>query len=184
MILMADNPEPAILPQLGVWQCGDELQVSSAFPNVPMFLSDAWCFESPVDFQSADRSGKGGLELRHRVRNHDDVNLITSVTAEPGSVEFSSRLVWDDKSRIRRPADIVNPNICWQLKRSPNFMSRPDPYPDFVSRCFIFTHGGLTFLVRRTPRPGCRCTTYQVPTCPRLDRKAGRNTVRINLRFP
>ena len=51
------------------------------------------------------------------------------------------------------PADLLEPNLCWQLRRAPGFASAPDPYPEFVKRCFIFTERGRTFLDKTTRLP-------------------------------
>jgi hypothetical protein len=53
------------------------------------------------------------------------------------------------------PAAYPTLNICWQLRRAPGFASKPDPYPEFVKRCFIYTDKGRTFLgeTRRLPSP-------------------------------
>ncbi|HXG24005.1 MAG TPA: hypothetical protein VNJ09_05565, partial [Chthonomonadales bacterium] len=41
-------------------------------------------------------------------------------------------------------------NLCWQLVRAPSFASAPNPYPEFIKRCFIFTEKGVTFLDKTT----------------------------------
>jgi hypothetical protein len=38
------------------------------------------------------------------------------------------------------------PNLCWQVRRAENFRSAPDPYPQFVERCFTYTEEGFTLL--------------------------------------
>ena len=38
-------------------------------------------------------------------------------------------------------------NLCWQLRHAPAFASAPDPYPEFIRRCFIFTPKGREFLL-------------------------------------
>lgn len=49
-LVTADNPNPKSLPTLGVW-VDDKLSatkkltmVSAAFPNVPGFVCDSWCY--------------------------------------------------------------------------------------------------------------------------------------------
>jgi hypothetical protein len=44
-------------------------------------------------------------------------------------------------------------NVCWQLRRAALFASQPEPYPEFVRRCFIFTDQGRTFLPDTERRP-------------------------------
>ena len=148
MIISANNPDPKNLPTLGVWQENNLILVSAEFPNVPDFTCDSWCYESNVDFVDARALGKGAIELRHRDRTQPYVLIITTVTPEPGAVEFSARIELDlDKyPDAKMPQTPPGLNLCWQLRRSPSFMSKPDPYPEFVKRCFIFTKNGMTFL--------------------------------------
>ena len=148
MILEAINPDPAILPTLGVWQSedGEMTYVSSAFPKVPDFTCDSWCYESAVDFIGARDLGQGRIELRHQVREREGMVLVTEVIPHPGAVEFAARAELDQDPPVPVQDPPLTPNLCWQLKRAPNFASRPDPYPEFVERCFIFTETGLTFL--------------------------------------
>ncbi|MEK7396604.1 MAG: hypothetical protein AAB116_06670 [Candidatus Poribacteria bacterium] len=148
VIIGANNPDPENLPTLGVWQENDLILVSAKFPNVPDFTCDSWCYESNVDFVDAKALGKGAIELRHRDRSQPYVLIITTVTPEPGAVEFSARIELDlDKyPDAKMPQTPTWLNLCWQLRRSPLFASKPDPYPEFVKRCFIFTENGMTFL--------------------------------------
>ena len=148
VIISANNPDPENLPTLGVWQESDLILVSAKFPNVPDSTCDSWCYESNVDFVDVKALGKGAIELRHRDRSQPYVLIITAVTPEPGAVEFSARVELDlDKyPDAKIPQTPTWLNLCWQLRRSPLFASKPDPYPEFVKRCFIFTENGMTFL--------------------------------------
>lgn len=56
MIFEAANPDPRAIPQLGVWERGKELMVSSGFSNVPLLICDSWCYESAVDFVEGKRN--------------------------------------------------------------------------------------------------------------------------------
>jgi dienelactone hydrolase len=150
MIVTATNPEPARLPTLGVWQRDELTLVSARFPNVPDFTCDSWCYESDVDFVGATALDGGGVELRHRMRETPNVLWVTTVTPDPGAVEFTARIVVESGEP---PAWVPCPNLCWQLRRAPLFASAPDPYPEFVKRCFIFTREGVTFLDRTERRP-------------------------------
>jgi len=151
LTVTAKNPDPQRLPTLGVWMDkksspGRELpMVSAAFPNVPGFVCDSWCYESALEFLGARALTGGALELRHRVNEQSNVIFVTTVTPEPGAVEFLIRATTD---RPPLPASLLTPNLCWQLRRAPGFCSAPDPYPEFVKRCFIFTEKGRTFLDR------------------------------------
>ncbi len=146
------NPNPTVLPTLGLWQRGKETLVSAAFPNVPGFVCDAWCYESAMDFVGSRGLAGGKLELRHRLRDSQHVLIVTTVTPEPGAVEFAARAEVDESVAGALPASLPTPNLCWQLRRAPSFASAPDPYPEFVKRCFMFTEKGRTFLHETTRR--------------------------------
>jgi len=150
----ADNPDPGSLPTLGLWMWEDRPMVAATFPNLPDFTCDSWCYESETDFLGAEPGEGGALVLRHRLRQYPKVTLVTTVTPLPGAVEFLARLeVADDAGEL--PDYLITPNLCWQLRRAPSFASAPDPFPEFVKRCFIFTREGLTFLdkTERLPIP-------------------------------
>ncbi len=151
-LVIANNPQPAQLPTLGVRESKEFgpkslTMVWASFPNVPNFRCESWCYESEVDFDRATALDGGRIELRHRIPNTSAI-LVTVVTPEPGAVEFVARAVLDPTSvpGSKLPQNILTPNMCWQLRRAPDFASKPDPYPDFVKRCFIFTSKGRTFL--------------------------------------
>jgi hypothetical protein len=153
MIATAANPDPRTLPTLGVWQNGKLTLVSAQFPNVPEFTCDSWCYESAVDFLDAKALDGGRLELRHRLREQPHVLLFTTVTPEPGAVEFAARAEVDPRVGGDLPDNLLQPNLCWQLVRAPLFASKPEPYPEFVKRCFLFTEQGVTFLDMTVRRP-------------------------------
>src|SRR5262245_39664252 len=96
-IVTALNPDPARVPTLSVWLQEDRNQgqplpmVAAAFPNAPEFICDSWCYESETDFVKAEALDKGMLKLIHRVRAHPEVLLVTTVTPEPGAVEFKAK---------------------------------------------------------------------------------------------
>jgi hypothetical protein len=152
MMVTANNPDPKHLPTLGVWEDGSFgsgkklLMVSAVFPNVSNLICDAWCYESALDFFNARTLDAGKLELQHRLREQPGVLLVTTVTPEPGAVEFSVRAKLEREGVGALPAQLPWVNLCWQLRRARNFASAPDPYPEFIKRCFIFTEKGRTFL--------------------------------------
>jgi len=148
VICAARNPEPQSLPSLEVRQEDKLILVSATFPKVPDFTCDSWCYESAVDFIGARSLDGGRLELRHRVRDQRRVVLTTVVTPEPDAVEFAARAGVDPQIGGNLPDALLVPNLCWQLRRAKDFASKPDPYPEFVKRCFIFTDQGRTFLDR------------------------------------
>jgi hypothetical protein len=167
VIAAAANLDPSRLPTLGVWAQANVydnirretvilpnalILVSSSFPNVPGFTCDSWCYESAMDFLGARGLEGGRLELRHRLRDAPQVILVTTVTPEPGAVEFAARPELESGVTGELPANLQTPNLCWQLIRAQGFASAPDPYPEFVKRCFIFTENGRTFLGETTRR--------------------------------
>ncbi len=155
----AKNPDPKRLPSLRVY-CDDKFSrdkpltmVAATFPNIPDFTCDAWCYESAVDFVAARPLDGGKLELRHRCQDQPHAIIVTTVTPEPGAVEFLARLAIAEGAAAKFPADPPSLNLCWQLRHAPAFASRPDPYPKFVKRCFMFTEKGVVFLDETTRRP-------------------------------
>lgn len=155
----ARNPDPQKLPTLSVYN-DDKFSrgkvltmVAAAFPNVPDFTCDSWCYESAVDFFDARALEGGKVELRHRYRDQPHAIIVTTVTPEPGAVEFLARLKLEKGAVGPLPANPQALNLCWQLRRAPAFASKPEAYPEFVKRCFIFTEKGVTFLDKTTRRP-------------------------------
>jgi len=148
-----NNPNPQTLPTLSARHRQEQTLVSATFPNVPDFTCDSWCYESNVDFISA-AGFDGKLELRHRDRAQPHVVIVTTVTPEPNAVEFVARVELDkDKyPNAKMPDSPPWLNLCWQLQRAPIFASNPEPYPEFVKRCFIFTDEGLTYLDKTVRR--------------------------------
>jgi hypothetical protein len=151
--VIAINPDPRRLPTLSVYN--DEkfsrgqvlTMVAAKFPNVPDFTCDSWCYESAVDFLDARALGGGKVELRHRYRDQPHTIIITTVIPEPGAVEFLARLELEQGTVAGLPTNPQPLNLCWQLRRAPAFASKPDPYPQFIKRCFIFSEKGMVFLV-------------------------------------
>jgi hypothetical protein len=159
VLVTVSNPAPERLPTLSVWEDtklggpGRKLtMLAASFPNVPGFTCDSWCYESDVDFLGANLLSGGGLELRHRFRMHTNVLLVTTARPEPGAVEIVARAVADKFTGGALPADLPALNLCWQVRRAPTFASKPEPYPEFIKRCFIFTSRGRTFLDQTTRR--------------------------------
>jgi hypothetical protein len=93
-----------------------------------------------VDFIGARALDGGRLETRHRVKEQPQMLLVTTFTPEPGAVEIIARAVLDTEKypNGKLPDTLLTPNLCWQLHRVPAFASKPEPYPEFVKRCFIF----------------------------------------------
>ena len=123
--------------------------VWATFPEVPGFTCDAWCYESNVQFLDFRKLEDGRAEMRHRAGDLPHVLFVTTVTPEPGAVEFVARAVVDPEKDPagKLPENLPGLNLCFQLRRAEGFRSRPDPYPEFVRRCFVFTDAGRTFLL-------------------------------------
>lgn len=155
LIIVAEavNPQPDRLPTLRVVR--EKLwgqyypMVSMRFPNVPQFACDTWCYEAEVDFLDARPLDGGGIEMRHRDRKNPQALVITTVTPKPGAVFVEARVELDraEHPDTGLPSAPPGLNLCWQLRHAPGFASAPDPYPEFVRRCFIFTDRGRTFLL-------------------------------------
>jgi hypothetical protein len=155
----AKNPDPKKLPALRVYH-DDQFSrgkvltmVAATFPNLPDFTCDSWCYESAVEFLDAHALDGGKVALRHRYRDQPQALIVTTVTPEPGAVEFLARLELEKGAAAGLPANPQPLNLCWQLRRAPAFASQPDPYPEFVKRCFLFGEKGVVFLDKTTRRP-------------------------------
>jgi hypothetical protein len=94
----SENPDPRRLPTLSVYHedtfsSGKVLtMVAAAFPDAPDFTCDSWCYESEVDFLDARALDGGKMEMRHRYRDQPHIIIVTTVTPEPGAVEFLARM--------------------------------------------------------------------------------------------
>jgi hypothetical protein len=149
-----DARAPAGVPELGFRKEPHPAHeyltfVWAAFPDVPGLTCDAWCYESNVRFLDFRKLEDGRVELRHRDGNLAHVVYVTTVTPEPGAVEFVARAVVDPQEDPdgKLPDRLPGLNLCFQLRRAKGFSSKPDPYPEFVRRCFIFTDQGQKFLL-------------------------------------
>jgi hypothetical protein len=122
--------------------------LSAVYPNVPGFVCDAWCYESGMAFVDARAETGGRIVMTHRLNGTRGIFIRTEATPAPGVVDVCARVEYGGDRIEPSERDIPSPNLCWQLKRTPGFSSKPDLYPEFVSRCFIFTTKGFTFLDR------------------------------------
>ena len=151
MLVIANNPKPRELPTLAVWQQpnkgGKMTFVKAVFPSVPGLQSDLVCYQGgDLEFIAAKPLKGGLLQLRHRCADNPQVIVVTTVTPIKGAVEFLARLEIDPKKGGKMPEQLPGLGTCWLVCNGPGFASKPDPYPLFVKRCFIFTEKGLTFL--------------------------------------
>jgi len=164
-ILTVDNPQPDTLPTLTLTASTDRVEyyVESGFPNVPGFACDSWCYESPLTYLDARPLDKGRLKLRHRFDDAPNLTLITRISPEPGALEYLATVVTEDGLPLpeAEPPPVL-PNLCWQLRKADGFQGKPDPYPEFIARCFIFTKSGVTFLDKtRRLRIPCRADDHE-----------------------
>jgi len=145
---LADRPELGFRKEPHASH-GHLTYVWASFPEAPGVTCDAWCYESNVEFLDFRKLEDGSAEMRHRMRDAPHVVFVTRVTPEPGAVEFVARAVVDPEKDAsgKLPDQLPGLNLCFQLRRAEGFSSRPDPYPEFVRRCFIFTEKGRTFLL-------------------------------------
>ena len=159
LFIVSSNSQPDRLPTLGVWQDYAKSQdsydtlLSATFPNVPQFTCDLWCYESPgIRFQSARELSEGQVELHHTWDEHG-WDIITTATPRFGALEVVATLVPASEESREQPQEYPNLNICWQLRRAKDFASEPEPYPEFVRRCFISTDHGCAFLLDTERQP-------------------------------
>jgi hypothetical protein len=166
--LHADEADSALpVPNLGVRQ--EQLQpvysglwtfVWVQVPEIPGCVLDLLCYEhSGMTYVSHRAVSRHEVELTHRSTEDPNVLLITKVTSEPGAAEIVARAQVDAQRApdAKLPAKLPSPNLCFRVKRAEEaFSCYPDPFPEFISRCFIFTEKGRTFLHdtvrRRLPR--------------------------------
>jgi hypothetical protein len=118
-------------------------------------------YEEPRDlvFLGPRRLAGGALELRHRRSKPPHLLVVTSIIPEPGRVRIVARAELDPGAEGDQqiPEPLPALNICCNARRSRDaFDSHPDPFTEFVTRSFIFTDRGRTFLNdtvrRRLPR--------------------------------
>jgi hypothetical protein len=167
VIAKSINTDPSRVPTLhGRLENRQIAFISTIFPNVPGLRLDACCYEPGDGFLRLDLlgmaiPGDNQLILAHRIQNYPGLIHETTLTAEPGAIEAIGRLKVDPKVRVgelKIPTISLSPNMCWGFRKSPNFVAggiaappygeSPNLYPRWISRCFIFTEQGMTFLDR------------------------------------
>src|ERR1700685_512995 len=165
VIAKSINSDPSQIPTLYARLHDRQVAfVSAIFPNVAGLRLDVCTYEPGEGFLRLDLLGVAGpkdnqLVLRHRVRNYPSLIHVTTMTAEPGSLEAVGRLEIDKEAKVgevKIPDDVPTPNMCWSFQKSPNFVpggaaappygEAPQEYPHWIERCFIFTQNGQTFL--------------------------------------
>lgn len=153
---------------------GDAALISARFADTPNCRIDLWMYESTVDFSAqnpasarwedrvsfefvnARSAPDGSLELEHGIPGGEGVTLTTAVTPFDGGVDIATRTAAEGP-RVRKTLDSPVPNLCVQTVNADAFKSDPDNYQEFVSRCFIFTKNGRTFLDATTRMKNTTC---------------------------
>ncbi|MBI1914504.1 MAG: hypothetical protein HYS12_07170 [Planctomycetes bacterium] len=158
------NP-PLTVPEIGVRQedhaplYGVSTYVWIYMPQIQAEwrVLDMQIYEEPRDLVFlGHRKLKGGtLELRHRRRSEPHWRMVTEITPEPGRVKLVARPELDTAKGTDQgfPKDLPPLNVCCTFARSRGaFDSYPDPFPEFVTRTFLFTEKGRTFLDKTVRR--------------------------------
>jgi hypothetical protein len=147
------NPQPGILPGLGVRREYDQVFLTGSFPECPGSLFDAWCYETEGSlFLKAEAAPGGSVLLLHRMEGAGfRCRFLTEVIPLPGEVMVRVTAVADPGEGERFPESLPIPNLCFQLRRAASFRSdrsgaEGKGYLGFVERCFIFTEEGRVFL--------------------------------------
>jgi hypothetical protein len=165
-IARSPNPDPARLPTLSVGKFHPETFwafLAADFPEPKGCVLMLAMYEvEHMTFVGARPLEGGKIEIRHRSPPQPGVDIVTVATPEPGSVEVVARLEPSssagkkDAARVKITGELNSLNICFQLTHAAGFQSKPEPYPDFVKRCFIFTEKGRTFLHETQRQPDQR----------------------------
>ncbi len=164
------NPNSSMLPSISInnGAHSDHVYISMTFPGIPGLVLDAWCFEGGMaDFTRAVETDQGGVVLYHQYIQHPDLLHVTTLKPRQGDIVITGGLQIDTQhtsaTEPTRPSAFPEsqvPNICFQVRRAPNFQSAPKNSPraspvaeiaknywdSFVSRTFIYTDKGRTFL--------------------------------------
>lgn len=115
---------------------------------------DLECYECPRDLEYLGHRilESGVLELRHRRSSRPHILLVTELTPQPGKVQLVARLELDSEKGIDEIVleDLPHLNMCPSLVRARGtfvlYAAYPNPFPEVINRCFIFTDKGRTFL--------------------------------------
>ena len=147
------NPQPDLLPSLGVRREVNQILLTGSFPELPGSDFDAWCYETDGStFLGAEAGIDGAVVLIHRFEGPGfRFRLRTEVTPFPGEVAIRATPVADPTEGENLPDVLPIPNLCFQLRSAARFRSDRSGedgkgYPGFVERCFIFTEQGRTYL--------------------------------------
>ena len=115
---------------------------------------DLECYECPRDLELLGHRvlESGTLELRHRRASRPHLLIVSELTPQPGKVQIVVRVEVDPEKGKHEilPEDLPHLNMCPTLVRARGSFVRyaayPNPFPEIIDRCFIFTDKGRTFL--------------------------------------
>ena len=156
------------LPELGVRLINNEplsesrTQFWIRMPQIPLEWGKVHNvfdieFEGPTGLKLlGSRVLDGGvLEVRNRLSSQPHVIFVSELTPAPGKVELVVRAELDPEMGADKelPDELPDLNMCPRLGRARGcFDSYPDPFPEIIGRCFIYTTKGRTFLDQTTRR--------------------------------
>jgi len=163
VIAVSINPDPDVYPSLNAWLHSRKVAfITGTFPEVPGLIFDVCAYEAGggsiiPDLIGVSVPGDNTIVTRHSIRENPGLIHVTTFTAEPGAVDVVAHLELDpeiDPDKAVLPKEVGYPNMCWALQRSTNFVGGGDPinpetvenYPDWISRCFLFTDKKVSFL--------------------------------------
>lgn len=157
------NPDPEVYPTIHCRLHRRDIAFFTVqYPGVPGYRLDGCVYEPSdgflfVDFESVSLPEDNMMVLRHRLREYPNVLHVTTFLAGPGTVEVVGSLEIDEDYEGESkplPENLPLPNLCWGLYNSPTFCGGGDTahaesrenYQDWISRVFIYTDEGRTFL--------------------------------------
>lgn len=125
-------------------------------PSIPGYSNvfDLECYECPRDLELLGHRvlDSGALELRHRRTSQPHLLIISELTPQPGKVQIVVRVEVDPEKGTHEilSEDLPHLNMCPTMVRVRGsfvlYAAYPNPFPEIVNRCFIFTDKGRTFL--------------------------------------
>lgn len=164
VIATAMNPDPDVYPTIHLRLHSREIAFCTVlYPGVPGYRADG-CLYEPSDgflwlnFIGVRLPADNVLQVLHRVRDNPSLIHVTTLTAKPGKVELVASLEIDSSASTKNanlPKTLgLTPNLCWGWSGASNFAGggnrenseRKENYINWISRCFIFTEKGRTFL--------------------------------------
>jgi len=140
-------------PQIDVrFYFGNQPNIYVEFFDNPAYNCNLYMYESDFEFLKFHKHTDSKVVLYHRIKKTPWVIIKTVIIPEANNtVEIVAKPQLDKGNYPEKefPKEIPVPNLCCRLNHSPAFatVSR-NPLPEFITRCFIFTKNGMTFLDR------------------------------------